>query len=243
MSELETRLAELAGRVAARRPTSPRACARVLRGRGRRAAPPPRARAAGGRRLASLRAPSAASPRSLGAQRGARLARDRGRADRARAGGADAGAGARRRSTSASASRSRADALVPRELGPPDAVYRAGDIVTLLYRPRAGPAGVRAERRRRAAVAVPRPHATRSSSASSRARTRRSSACTVDGEPGYWLAGAAHGLIYEDPTGDDPRGAHAARRPDPGLAARRLTLRLEADVSKSRALAIARSVR
>ena len=65
----------------------------------------------------------------------------------------------------------------------------------------------------------------------------------VDGEPGYWLGGAAHVLFYLHPTGDI-RDA-PMRLAGPTLVWERgdLTLRLEADVSKSRALAIARSVR
>ena len=66
---------------------------------------------------------------------------------------------------------------------------------------------------------------------------------TVDGEPGFWLAGAAHGLLYEHPSG-------AVREARPRLAGHALvwrhgarTLRLEADITKSRALAIARSIR
>ena len=43
----------------------------------------------------------------------------------------------------------------------------------------------------------------------------------VDGEPGFWLAGAPHALIYEDPSGAIRESPHAARRPHPGLAARR----------------------
>ena len=64
----------------------------------------------------------------------------------------------------------------------------------------------------------------------------------VDGEPGYWIAGEPHGLLYEDPTGDIREAP--TRLAGPTLVWRRgeLTLRLEADVSKARALAIARSV-
>ena len=126
----------------------------------------------------------------------------------------------RRRSTSASASPLARGALVPRALGRPDAVYADGDHVTLLYRPRRGcrspsrPAPARCCRSSPAAR-------TRSSSASWRARTRRSSACAVDGEPGFWLAGDAHGAALRGPLRRHPRGARAARRPDPGLAARR----------------------
>ncbi len=64
----------------------------------------------------------------------------------------------------------------------------------------------------------------------------------VDGEPGFWLAGEAHGLLYEDPTGEIREAP--SRLVGPTLVWRRgdRTLRLEADVSKARALEIARSV-
>ena len=64
----------------------------------------------------------------------------------------------------------------------------------------------------------------------------------VGGEPGYWLGGAAHGLIYEDPSGNIRESP--SRLAGPTLVWERgdLTLRLEADVSKSRALEIARSI-
>ena len=66
---------------------------------------------------------------------------------------------------------------------------------------------------------------------------------TVDGEPGYWLAGAQHGLFYEDPSGGVREAP--ARLAGNALVWRRgeQTLRLEADITKERALAIARSVR
>ena len=65
---------------------------------------------------------------------------------------------------------------------------------------------------------------------------------TVQGEPGFWLSGASHSLLYEDPYGtvlDIP-----ARLAGPTLVWRHgdRTLRLEADIPKSRALAIARSI-
>ena len=65
----------------------------------------------------------------------------------------------------------------------------------------------------------------------------------IDGEPGFWLAGAPHGLLYEDPSGQIVESP--TRLAGRTLVWRRgaRTLRLEADVPKSRALAIARSVR
>jgi hypothetical protein len=132
--------------------------------------------------------------------------------------------------------------LVPRALGPPDAVYRDGDVVTLLYRPRAG---------------VPESANTGAGALLTQFRGRTNPefvrkqagpATTIErvsigGQPGYWLAGAAHGLVYEDPSGDI-RDA-PARLAGNTLVWRRgeLTLRLEADIPKERALAIARSIR
>ncbi len=65
---------------------------------------------------------------------------------------------------------------------------------------------------------------------------------TVDGEPGFWLAGVSHGVLYEHSSGD-------VREAPSRLAGNTLiwqrgavTLRLEADITKERALAIARSV-
>ena len=43
----------------------------------------------------------------------------------------------------------------------------------------------------------------------------------VDGEPGFWLAGASHGRLYEHPSGEVREAPVAARRDHPGLAARR----------------------
>jgi len=64
---------------------------------------------------------------------------------------------------------------------------------------------------------------------------------TVDGGRGFWISGAPHVLVFEAPSGE-------IRESLPRLAANtlvwrrgRLTLRLEADVPKQRALEIARS--
>jgi hypothetical protein len=66
---------------------------------------------------------------------------------------------------------------------------------------------------------------------------------TVTGEPGFWLAGAPHGLVYVDPSGQILEAP--ARLAGHTLVWRRgrLTLRVEADIPMERALAIARSVR
>jgi hypothetical protein len=133
------------------------------------------------------------------------------------------------------------DALVPAALGRPDGVYKAGDIVTLLYRPR--PGLPEAEHTGAGALLSQFPGRTRETYVRKQAGPNtRIDRVTIDGEPGFWLAGAAHGLLYEDPV----NGVVEVRA---RLAGQALvwrhgdrTLRLEADISKSRALAIARSI-
>jgi hypothetical protein len=134
-----------------------------------------------------------------------------------------------------------AGTLVPSALGRPAAVYEAGERVTLLYRPRrglpesehSGAGALLAQFPGRTNVRFIRKFA---------GPGTRVEHVRVDGEPGFWIAGEAHGLLYEDPAG-------AVRELPERLAGSTLvwrhgglTLRLEADVSKSRALAIARSV-
>ena len=135
-----------------------------------------------------------------------------------------------------------AGALVPDELGEPDEVYRDREFLTLLYRPRDGLP--EAEASGAGALVTQFPGQPREELIQKLAGPDTTiDAVEVDGEPGYWLAGAAHGLIYLHPTGDIREAP--MRLAGPTLVWRRgdLTLRLEADLSKSRALAIARSVR
>jgi len=132
--------------------------------------------------------------------------------------------------------------LVPRALGRPDAVYEAGEIVTLLYRPR--PGLPESEHTGAGALVSQFPGRTNPGYVRKMAGPdTRPERVTVGGEPGFWIAGADHGLLYARPSGTiaeaRPRLAghalvwrHGAR-----------TLRLEADIPESRALAIARSVR
>jgi hypothetical protein len=126
------------------------------------------------------------------------------------------------------------DALVPAALGRPDGVYEAGDIVTLRYRPRPGLPEV---------LLAQFPGRTRETYVRKQVGPHtRIDRVTVQGEPGFWLSGASHSLLYEDPNGtvlDIP-----ARLAGPTLVWRHgdRTLRLEADIPKSRALAIARSI-
>jgi hypothetical protein len=121
-------------------------------------------------------------------------------------------------------------ALVPRALGRPDAVYRNDDIVTFRYRsPRAlldqFPGSTNRQFVRKTA-----------------GPDTRIERVTVNGEPGFWLTGAQHALIYEDPNGSVlPLPARLAGNTLVWRHGDR-TLRLEADVPKARALAIARSV-
>jgi len=134
------------------------------------------------------------------------------------------------------------DALVPDDLGKPDEVYRDGEFLTLLYRPRDGLP--EAEASGAGALVTQFPGQPRDELIRKLAGPDTTiEAVEVDGEPGYWLGGAAHGLIYLHPSGDIREAP--MRLAGPTLVWRHgdLTLRLEADVSKSRALAIARSVR
>lgn len=130
---------------------------------------------------------------------------------------------------------------VPRALGRPDAVYADADHVTFLYRPRSG----LPESRQTGAGALlsqfpgrTQPELIRKLAGPDTTIER----VRVDGEPGFWLGGAPHGLIYEDPSGAIRESP--TRLAGPTLVWRRgdLTLRLEADISKSRALEIARSI-
>ena len=133
------------------------------------------------------------------------------------------------------------DTLVPRALGRPDAVYAAGDRVTLLYRPRRGLP--ESEQSGVGALLSQFPGRTNAQFVRKMAGPDTTvERVRIGGEPGYWLAGAPHGVIYEDPTGAIRE--LPARLAGPTLVWRRgdLTLRLEADVPKARALAIARSV-
>ena len=131
--------------------------------------------------------------------------------------------------------------LVPAALGQPDAVYAVGERVTLLYR--AGPGLPESEHSGAGALLTQFPGRTNAEFIRKFAGPGTTiERVEVDGEPGFWLAGEAHGLLYEDPTGQ-------IREAPSRLAGSTLvwrhgdrTLRLEADLPKSRALAIARSV-
>jgi hypothetical protein len=132
--------------------------------------------------------------------------------------------------------------LVPTALGRPDAVYAQGDRVTLLYRPRRGlpesaHSGVGALLSQFPGR-TNRPYITKLAGPDTTVEPVR-----VGGEPGYWLGGVAHGLLYENPSGAVRESP--ARLAGPTLVWRHgaLTLRLEADVTKARALEIARSIR
>jgi len=133
------------------------------------------------------------------------------------------------------------DTLVPAALGPPSAVYEAGERVTLLYRPR--PGLPESEQSGAGALLSQFPGRTNVQFIRKFAGPDTTiERVQVDGERGYWVAGEPHGLLYEDPAGVIREAP--TRLAGPTLVWRRgdLTLRLEADVSKTRALAIARSV-
>ena len=131
--------------------------------------------------------------------------------------------------------------LVPAALGPPDGIYAAGERVTLLYEPR--PGLPESEQSGAGALLSQFPGRTNVQFIRKFAGPDTTiDRVRIDGEPGYWIAGEPHGLLYEDPSGVIREAP--TRLAGPTLVWRRgdLTLRLEADVSKSRALAIARSV-
>ena len=131
--------------------------------------------------------------------------------------------------------------LVPRALGRPDEVYTDVDHVTLLYRPRRGlPESAQTGAGALLSQFPGRTHPELIRKLAGPGTTVER--VRVDGEPGYWLGGAVHSLIYEDPSGairESPM-----RLAGPTLVWQRgaLALRLEADVSKSQALEIARSI-
>ena len=131
--------------------------------------------------------------------------------------------------------------LVPAALGSPDAAYAVGERVTLLYRSR--PGLPESEHSGAGALLTQFPGRTNAEFIRKFAGPGTTiERVRVDGEPGFWLAGEAHGLLYEDPTGEIREAP--SRLVGPTLVWRRgdRTLRLEADVSKLLALAIARSV-
>jgi hypothetical protein len=135
------------------------------------------------------------------------------------------------------------DALVPDALGEPDAAYRAfGEILTLLYRPRDG----LPESEHSGAGALLSQFAGRVEEPLIRKLAGPDTtieAVTVDGEPGFWVSGSPHGLLYEDPSGDIRETPQRLAGPTLVWMRGDQTLRLEADIPKERALEIARSVR
>jgi hypothetical protein len=133
------------------------------------------------------------------------------------------------------------DAPVPAALGRPDAAYEDGEIVTLVYRPRTG----LPESGQTGAGAVLSYFPGRTKQEFVRKFAGPDTTIdrvTIDGERGFWLAGALHGLIYENPQGSIVEAP--ARLAGHTLVWRRgdRTVRLEADISKERALEIARSI-
>jgi hypothetical protein len=132
--------------------------------------------------------------------------------------------------------------LVPSALGRPDAVYAAGERVTLLYRPRRGLP--ESEHSGVGALLSQFPGRIDGDFVRKEAGPDTTvDAVRIRGEQGFWLGGAPHGLSYMDPSGAFRESP--TRLAGPTLVWRRgsLTLRLEADVTKERALEIARSIR
>ena len=131
--------------------------------------------------------------------------------------------------------------LVPRALGRPAAVYTDVDHVTLLYRPRRGlPESAQTGAGALLSQFPGRTHPDLIRKLAGPGTTIER--VRVDGEPGYWLGGDVHSLIYQDPSGDIRESPMRLAGPTLVWRQGELTLRLEADISKSRALAIARSV-
>ena len=133
------------------------------------------------------------------------------------------------------------DTLVPRALGRPDAVYTDVDHVTLLYRPRRGlPESAQTGAGALLSQFPGRTHPDLIRKLAGPGTTIER--VRVDGERGYWLGGDVHSLIYQDPSGGIRESPMRLAGPTLVWRHGELTLRLEADVTKSRALAIARSV-
>jgi hypothetical protein len=126
--------------------------------------------------------------------------------------------------------------LLPRELGRPDEVWFdqrvPGGVVTFVYRT-AGRPFLLAQFRGRTDPGLVKKAIEPGT---------RIEFVEVDGEPGYWLAGRPHVFAFEDADGEFQR--ETIRLAGNTLLWERgeLTLRLEANVTKERALAIARSV-
>jgi hypothetical protein len=147
--------------------------------------------------------------------------------------------------------------LVPAALGPPDAVYVVvqaatpvpnptptppGGLVTLVYRPRpdlpqAAQTGVGL------LLGEFRGHTDQVFITKLAGPNTRITLVTVDGAPGFWLAGQPHEFLYEDPNG-------AVRAQTLRLAGDTLiwphgdvTLRLEANIDEAAALRLAASLR
>lgn len=137
------------------------------------------------------------------------------------------------------------DVLVPRRLGRPDRAYvrpAAGGFVSLAYRPRAGLPEARetglglliSEFR----GAADPDYLGKIASFGTRVRRFR-----LDGEPAVWLAGAPHDFFYRGPNGRMRQ--HTLRLAANVLLVERdgVLVRLEGSLSRSQAVAIARSLR
>jgi hypothetical protein len=137
--------------------------------------------------------------------------------------------------------------LVPAELGPPDEVYlRTGfieDQIILLYRARPGlPVAAFTG----AGLLLTEFQARIDTETVEQKVVTQATlleAVTVNGDPGYWIEGAPHFLAYFDPSGnqvsDPPRLAGNVLLWQHGD----VTFRIEADISRDRALRIAGSLR
>jgi hypothetical protein len=134
---------------------------------------------------------------------------------------------------------------VPAALGPPDQVWLRGDLgfnqVTLLYRPRPGlpesPATGVGLLLTQLTARIEAPSVVKGVGPGTTLQPVQ-----VDGNPGFWIEGTPHSVLYVDPGGrtfpDTVRLAGNVLAWEVG----EVTLRLEAEVSRARALDIARSV-
>jgi len=124
--------------------------------------------------------------------------------------------------------------LVPQELGEPDGVYLLGEVVSLLYGDEDDVRLLLTEFRGSST-----PEFVKKAAAGATSIQR----VVVGGEPGYWIEGAPHSVLFLDAGGrlreDRPRLAGNVLL----LQRRGLLVRLEADVSRDEAVRIAGSLR
>jgi hypothetical protein len=136
--------------------------------------------------------------------------------------------------------------LVPAALGEPDGVYvrrgLPGGELSLAYRPRPGLPRARSTR---LGLLVGEFRGDLSPEFLSKLVGPDTTAerLRIDGEPGIWIEGATHFLLYRAPNGDVVEGSARLAQNVLLLQHGRLLLRLEGAFGRERAVAIARSLR